>query len=127
VSCDQTAPSAALLPALDPTPMGWKQRAWFLPEDSSALYDRNGNIGPTVWWGGEVIGGWAIRPDGRLVTRLLVDRGAEARAAVQEAAADLQPRLEGAAVVPSFQTPLERELRTGGNSGAPATEPPAQT
>ena len=62
---DPTAePVAALLPALDPTPMGWKQREWFLPGDRTALYDTLGNVGPTLWWGGEVVGGWAVRKDG---------------------------------------------------------------
>lgn len=117
-------PVASLLPALDPTPMGWKQRDWFLPEDVSALYDRNGNIGPTLWWDGEVVGGWAVRSDGRIATRLLVDRGAEARDAVGRAAAELEPRLEGAVVVPSFPTPLERELRTPGRE-TPSRETPS--
>lgn len=106
-------PAAALLPALDPTPMGWKERDWFLPEDRRQLYDTYGNIGPTLWWGGEVVGGWAVRADGSIVTRLLVDRGAEAAAALEEAAARLHPRLEGAVIVPSFRTPLERELAAG--------------
>lgn len=106
------APTVAMLPALDPTPMGWKERGWFLPEDPGPFYDRSGNIGPTVWWGGEVIGGWAIRPDGRIVTRLVADRGADAERAVTDAADALQARLEGGAVIPSFPTPLEKELRT---------------
>jgi hypothetical protein len=106
-------PAAALLPALDPTPMGWKLRQWFLPEDPRPLYDAYGNIGPTVWWDGEVVGGWAVRTDGAITTRLLVDRGAEAAAAVREAADRLAPRIEGAVVVPSFRTPLERELSAG--------------
>ena len=106
-------PSAALLPALDPTPMGWKERDWFLPDDGQPLYDRNGNIGPTIWWGGEIIGGWSVRPDGAIATRLLVDRGKAAERAVAEAGDALQPRLEGAAVVPSFPTPLDKELRAG--------------
>ena len=108
-----TAPVATLLPALDPTPMGWKARDWFLPQDPTArtaLYDRNGNVGPTVWWGGEIVGGWAVRPDGVVVTRLLIDRGAAAVEAVDQAAMVLRSRLTGA-VVPSFATPLERELR----------------
>jgi hypothetical protein len=109
---EPAAPTAALLPALDPTPMGWKQRDWYLPTDSRLLFDRNGNIGPTIWWGGEVIGGWAVRPDGEIATRLLVDRGAAAARAVQDAADTLRPRLEGTPVIPSFPTPLEKELRT---------------
>jgi hypothetical protein len=101
---------AALLPALDPTPMGWKQREWFLPEDTTGLYDPYGNIAPTVWWGGEVVGAWSVRKDGRVVTRLLVDRGREVAVAVEAAAERLGDRLGGVVVVPSFRTPLEREL-----------------
>ena len=108
-----SAPKAALLPALDPTPMGWKEREWYLPEDWQPLYDRNGNIGPTIWWGGEVIGGWAVKPGGIVATQLLLDRGKAAAKAVTRAAEKLQERLEGAAVVPSFPTPLEIELRKG--------------
>jgi hypothetical protein len=106
----------ALLPALDPTPMGWKQREWFLPPDESArrsLYDTYGNVGPTVWWEGEVVGGWAVRRDGRLVTRLLTDRGSEAARAVAAAAESLERRIGGTVVVPSFRTPRERELAAG--------------
>lgn len=112
VADEPAAPTAALLPALDPTPMGWKERDWYLPADSRPLFDRNGNIGPTIWWDGEVVGGWAVRPDGEIATRLLVDRGAAAARAVQDAADTLRPRLDGMPVVPSFPTPLEKELRT---------------
>lgn len=113
-------PCAALLPALDATPMGWKERDWFLPEDPGlrgVLYDRNGNIGPTLWWGGEVVGGWSITPDGTVATRILVDRGDEAGRALAAAAQVLQARLGGAAVVPSFPTPLDKELRSGLSAG----------
>ncbi len=110
---DAAPPSAALLPALDSTPMGWKQRDWFLPPDSKPLYDTNGNIGPTIWWDGGVIGGWAVRADGSVETRLLVDCGKAAERAVADQVEQLQPRLEGASVTPSFPTPLERELRAG--------------
>jgi len=108
---DVPEPTAALLPALDPTPMGWKQRDWFLPADPAPLYDPYGNVGPTLWWAGEVVGGWAVRKDGTVATRVLVDRGAEAARALEAAARRLQPRMEGAAVTPSFPTPLEKELR----------------
>jgi hypothetical protein len=110
---DPAALCAALLPALDSTPMGWKQREWFLPPDSTPLYDTNGNIGPTIWWDGQIIGGWAVRADGSVATRLLVDRGKAAERAVAEQVEQLQPRLEGAKVTVSFPTPLERELRKG--------------
>lgn len=107
---DEPAPAATLLPALDATPMGWKAREWFLPPDSRELYDAYGNLGPTVWWGGQVVGGWAVRRDGSIATSLLVDVGSEAERAVAAAAEALTARLDGAVVVPSFRTPLERRL-----------------
>lgn len=110
---DPPPPSAVLLPALDPTPMGWKGRDWFLPADSSGLYDPYGNIGPTIWWGGEVIGVWAVRKGGGIATRLLADRGHDASAGVAAAAERLASRVGGRVVVPTFRTPWERELSEG--------------
>ncbi|MEU6797810.1 winged helix DNA-binding domain-containing protein [Nonomuraea wenchangensis] len=104
-------PWAALLPALDPTPMGWQARDWYLDAGHRAeLFDRNGNIGPTVWWDGRVAGGWAQRPDGEIVWRLFADVGAEGRAAVEAQAAALAAWLGEVRVTPRFRTPLEREL-----------------
>ncbi|WP_405365792.1 winged helix DNA-binding domain-containing protein [Kitasatospora sp. NBC_00039] len=104
-------PWAALLPALDPTVMGWRGREWYLrPEDVPALFDRAGNAGPTVWWCGRVVGGWAQRADGEVVWRLFADVGAEAEAAVVGEAARLSGWLGEARVTPRFRTPLEREL-----------------
>jgi hypothetical protein len=104
------APVAALLPALDPTPMGWQARGWFLGEHRDALFDRTGNIGPTVWWAGRVVGGWAQRPSGEVVCRLLEDVGSDAAAAVASEAARLESWLGPARVTPRFRTPLERAL-----------------
>jgi hypothetical protein len=101
---------ATLLPALDPTPMGWKHREWFFGIDQAPLFDRNGNLGPTIWWNGEIVGGWAFTPTGRIRTAVLADRGTEAVAAIDRAAAELHDRLDGAVVKPVFRTPLEREL-----------------
>ena len=107
---DASAPVASLLPALDPTPMGWKHRDWFLGLDRQAIFDRAGNIGPTVWWEGEIIGSWAVTATGELRTRVLADRGAEARTAIETAAARLHQRLDGATVTPAVRTPLEQAL-----------------
>ncbi|QMU76429.1 winged helix DNA-binding domain-containing protein [Streptacidiphilus sp. PB12-B1b] len=107
-------PYAALLPALDPTAMGWQQRGWYLPPQHAAqLFDRTGNVGPTVWWGGRVVGGWAQRPDGELVWRLLEDVGREAGAAVAAEAGRLAAFVGAARVTPRFRTPLERALAAG--------------
>jgi hypothetical protein len=103
-------PSAVLLPGLDPTPMGWQSREWFLGPHRAVLFDRSGNIGPTVWWDGRVVGGWAQRPTGEVVFRLLEDAGTDARAAVTAAASRLESWLGESRVTPRFRTPLEREL-----------------
>jgi Winged helix DNA-binding domain len=103
-------PVATLLPALDPTPMGWQARDWFLGEHRPALFDRTGNIGPTLWWEGRVVGGWAQRASGEIAYRLLEDIGAEAVAAIAAEAARLETWLGSGRVTPRFRTPLEREL-----------------
>jgi hypothetical protein len=103
-------PWVALLPALDPTVMGWKHRDWYLGEHRAALFDRNGNAGPTVWCDGRVVGGWAQRPDGEITVRLLDDIGAEAAAAVAAEAEELRAWFGDVRAIPKFRTPLEREL-----------------
>lgn len=104
------APTVALLVGLDPTTMGWKQRDWYLTDHGDALFDRNGNAGPTVWVDGRVAGGWAQRPDGEVVWRLLEDVGDDAAALVEREAGALTRWLDGVTVTPRFRTPLEREL-----------------
>jgi hypothetical protein len=101
---------AALLPALDPTVMGWKERDWYLGEHRPALFDTAGNAGPTVWWNGRIVGGWSVRKDGELPFRLLEDVGADAVAAIEAEAARLGAWLGETKVLPRFATPLAREL-----------------
>ncbi|RSM84868.1 hypothetical protein DMH25_45175 [Streptomyces sp. WAC 01325] len=108
-------PWAALLPGLDPTAMGWQQRDWYVaPELRPSLFDGSGNVGPTVWWNGRVVGGWAQRGDGEIVWRLLADLGGEERQAAETAVAAQAERLRGwvgaARVTPRFRTPVEKEL-----------------
>jgi len=104
-------PWAALLPALDPTPMGWRERDWYLPvEHRAALFDSTGNVGPTVWWDGRVVGGWAQAAAGEIVWELLDDVGADAVAAIETEAARLAEWTTGVRITPRFRTPLERRL-----------------
>lgn len=104
-------PWAALLPGLDPSAMGWADRGFHLdPAHRPALFDYAGNIGPTVWWNGEIVGGWAQRSDGEVVWRLLGSPGREAEEAVAAEAARLAGWVGDARVTPRFRTPLEREL-----------------
>ncbi|WP_109001268.1 winged helix DNA-binding domain-containing protein [Streptomyces rishiriensis] len=106
-------PWAALLPALDPTAMGWQGRDWYLaPELRPALFDYSGNVGPTVWWDGRVVGSWAQRADGEIVWRVLdaEGMGSEARTAIDAEAERLGAWLGPTRVTPRFRTPLEKEL-----------------
>ncbi|WP_327296498.1 winged helix DNA-binding domain-containing protein [Streptomyces sp. NBC_01197] len=106
-----TEPWAALLPGLDPSAMGWADRTFHLDADHRpALFDRSGNIGPTVWWNGRIVGGWAQRTDGEVVWRLLTDPGQAATEAVGAEAERLTEWVGDARITPRFRTPLEREL-----------------
>ncbi|MFF5962595.1 winged helix DNA-binding domain-containing protein [Streptomyces collinus] len=109
-------PWAALLPGLDPTAMGWQQRDWYLaPELRPRLFDGSGNVGPTVWWDGRVVGGWAQRPDGEITWRILDEEGIgrEALAAIESEAERLSGWVGTTRITPRFRTPLEKELTAG--------------
>lgn len=100
----------ALLPSLDSTVMGWKQRDWYLGPHAGELFDRNGNAGPTIWVDGRVVGGWSQADDGEIVTRLLERVDPEAAARIEEERSRLAGWLGDVRVRPRFRTPLEREL-----------------
>ena len=108
----EAEPWAALLPALDSTPMGWQQRAWFLGGHEPRLFDRTGNIGPSLWWDGRIVGGWAQAGDGEIVCRFLEDAGSEAAAAADAAAQRLSAVLGGVRLTARTRgkTWLEQEL-----------------
>ncbi|GAA3243829.1 winged helix DNA-binding domain-containing protein [Dactylosporangium siamense] len=102
-------PWVALLPALDPTVMGWAGRDWYLGPHAPALFDRTGNPGPTIWADGRIIGGWAHTD--RVVAELLTpDASAAVRATVDRHADRLTHWIGDIRVTPRFRTPLERRL-----------------
>ncbi|MCU1398193.1 MAG: hypothetical protein JWN62_1302 [Acidimicrobiales bacterium] len=105
-------PWVALLPSLDPTTMGWKQRQWFIsPEVTAAIFDRNGNGGATIWVDGEVVGSWMQRPNGEIATGLATDVGAERTAAIDIAAERMRGVLGDARFTPRFPAPMQADLR----------------
>ena len=106
-------PWVALLPALDPSAMGWKHRDFCLGPYRESLYDANGNAGPTVWADGRVVGGWAQRDDGEVVVQLLDDVGADAAALVEARAASLTSVLGDVRLKARARgwTPVEKQLR----------------
>lgn len=106
-------PWVALLPALDPTPMGWKHRDHLLGPHREQVYDANGNAGATVWVDGRVVGGWTQRDDGEVVTELLEDVGRDSAELVARHAAALTERLADVRVKARARgwTPVENRLR----------------
>jgi len=88
-------PWAALLPVLDPTVMGWKERDFLLGPHGPELFDRNGNAGTTAWWDGRVVGCWVQDDAGVVLLRLLEEVPDEARGALQAEADRLTDWLGG--------------------------------
>ncbi|EON24847.1 MULTISPECIES: winged helix DNA-binding domain-containing protein [Nocardioides] len=105
-------PWAALLPALDPTLMGWKQRDFYLdPGHTPYLFDTNGNGGTTAWWNGRVVGCWVQDLDASVRVVLCDDVGADGRAALEHEAARLTAWLDGEIVNSIYASRLMRESK----------------
>jgi hypothetical protein len=98
---------AALLPALDPTPMGWKDRDFYVePDFAPAVFDWAGNVGTTAWWDGRIVGAYVQDDAGRI--ELIVPRapGRKGRAALQAEAERLGDWLDGEKVSALYKSPL---------------------
>ncbi|KAA1418679.1 winged helix DNA-binding domain-containing protein [Nocardioides humilatus] len=99
-------PWAALLPTLDPTVMGWKERGFYLDgADVPFLFDRNGNAGNTAWWDGRVVGCWVQDDAGVVRVLLRHDLPAEATAALDLEAERLTTWLDGVRIVNVYASP----------------------
>ncbi len=107
---DAVRPWAKLLPSLDPTAMGWKEREWYLGPHRADLFDRNGNVGPTIWVDGRIVGGWSQSADGAVVIELLEDVGADHRAMIEADRRRVADFVGETVVKPSFPTPLQKRL-----------------
>ena len=103
------AAGAALLPVLDPTLMGWKQRDFYLdPADVPHLFDTNGNGGTTAWWEGRVVGCWVQDDDARVRVVLRGHVGEDARRALEREALRLTAWLDGDRVNTVYASPQMR-------------------
>ena len=100
----------ALLPSLDPTTMGWKERDWYMNGHEEILFDRNGNAGPTIWADGKVVGGWAKRKDGHLAYELFEDVGSETEELVEDLVAELQDWFGDVTITPRFRSYHDKKL-----------------
>lgn len=105
-------PWGALLPVLDPTTMGWRDRDFHLdPAHVPYLFDSNGNGGTTAWWNGRVVGCWVQDQDATVRVLLREDIGAEGVAILDAEAERLTGWLDGVVintVYPSAQMKAER-------------------
>ena len=106
---EEPEPWAALLPVLDPTVMGWKERAFYLADHAPQLFDRNGNAGTTAWWGGRVVGCWVQDAAGVVEVRLLETLPRAATAALAVQAERLTTWLDGTRVGTVYPSVAMRE------------------
>ena len=88
-------PWVALLPVLDPTIMGWKNRDFYLGPHRNQLFDTRGNAGTTAWVDGRVVGCWIQDETGVVDVRLLATVSASARRSLDAEAARLTEWLGG--------------------------------
>lgn len=108
---DPVVPWAALLPTLDGTVMGWKERSFYLDADHTAhLFDSNGNAGNTAWWDGRIVGAWAQDDAGVVRVLLREDVGAAGRAALDAKAAELTAWLDGVRITNVYASPQMRGM-----------------
>jgi Winged helix DNA-binding domain len=111
-SSETPEPWVTLLPALDATTMGWKDRDWYLGGYRAALFDRAGNAGPTIWVDGRIVGGWAQQPDGEIAPYILEDVGTETRLAIEREAARLADWIAPAHIRWTFPPPPRSIIAT---------------
>jgi hypothetical protein len=104
-------PWCALLPGLDVTTMGWRDRDWYLGAHKDQLFDRNGNGGPTAWCDGRIVGGWGQDADGRVAVQLLEQLDAKSSKALSRKANELTDWLDGVRVNARFPSPLSKRAR----------------
>lgn len=85
----------ALLPLLDPTVMGWRDRDFYFDRHRDQLFDRQGNAGTTVWVDGRVVGHWVQDAQGAVELRLLERVSIKAERALRSEAKRLTEWLRG--------------------------------
>lgn len=99
----------ALLPVLDPTVMGWKERGFYLDRElRDQLFDRAGNAGTTAWVDGRIVGCWIQDEAGVVQVRLLEPVPAWARRALDDEAETLTAWLAGERVGTPIPSPAMR-------------------
>ena len=108
----ETEPWVALLPTLDPTTMGWRERAFYLdPAHTPFLFDSAGNGGTTVWVDGRIVGCW-VQDDAERVRLVLIEEiSPDARRRLDAEAARLDEFLGGEHITNVFASPQMKHKR----------------
>jgi hypothetical protein len=105
-------PWVALLPTLDPTTMGWRDRAFYLdPAHTPYLFDRAGNGGTTVWVDGRIVGCWVQDEHERVQLVLLESIPRRAQRMLDAEIARLDDFLRGEHITNVFASPQMRHQR----------------
>ena len=108
-------PHAVLLPELDPTIMGYKERAFYLGDHAPRVFDTVGNAGQTAWWDGRIVGGWYRRDDGSIAVHPLETLSRAARRALDARADELAEWLGGVGFKTQYSAPyMKRAVHEGG-------------
>lgn len=107
-------PWVAVLPGLDPTTMGWKQRDWYLPAAASESFDTSGNGGPTLWVDGRIVGVWAQTRDGAIHTHYFEPVPADRRCQLEQRIAELQEMIGDTRFTIRFPADVHRRLLSAG-------------
>lgn len=106
-------PWTALLPVLDPTIMGWKERDFHLGPHRARLFDTRGNAGTTAWVDGRAVGCWTQDEAGVVALHLLEPVPAAARRSLEADAARLTDWLGGVRVGTVYKSPAMTEVSRG--------------
>ncbi len=107
--CDP-GPWAALLPVLDPTIMGWKNRDFYLGPHRNQLFDTRGNAGTTAWVDGRVVGCWIQDAAGVVHVRVLESVSADAQRALDAEAVRLTEWLGGVKIGTGYVSQAMKNL-----------------
>ncbi len=107
--CDP-GPWAALLPVLDPTIMGWKNRDFYLGPHRNQLFDTRGNAGTTAWVDGRVVGCWIQDAAGVVHVRVLESVSADAQRSLDAEAVRLTEWLGGVKIGTGYVSQAMKNL-----------------
>jgi hypothetical protein len=107
-------PWVALLPTLDPTTMGWREREFYLEAAHTPyLFDRAGNAGTTVWVNGRIAGCWVQDEHEQVVPILMGEVSRDQRRLLDIQARRLDEFVGGEHIHNVFASPQMKHQRLG--------------